>query len=175
VVCGFGAWRFVRWQAGLGTPYSVVLVLKCTTIEFTFPKSVALLGGALFGGEQGQYGMWMGIQGDTINGFGCGPKGPSDCSVGTTPGEHWARRGRAGNLKMQQLAAQVCVCVCVCVCVYSPSTKLIHIMYIYIYMYMYMNIYIYINHLYHTGPEDAETLAGVQPQHSTHPPVERLA
>jgi len=57
-------------------------------------------------GPKGQYGMWMGIQGDTINGFGCGPKGPSDCSVGTTPGEHWARRGRAGNLKMQQLAAQ---------------------------------------------------------------------
>ena len=23
VVCGFGAWRFVRWQAGLGSPYSV--------------------------------------------------------------------------------------------------------------------------------------------------------
>jgi hypothetical protein len=39
-----------------------------------------------------QFGMWMGIQGDTINGFGCGPKGPMDCSVGTTPGEHWARR-----------------------------------------------------------------------------------
>ena len=54
---------------------------------------------------QGQYGMWMGIQGDTINGFGCGPKGPSDCSVGTTPGEHWARRGREGNMKQQQLAA----------------------------------------------------------------------
>ena len=34
----------------------------------------------------------MGIQGDTINGFGCGPKGPHDCFVGTTPGEHWARR-----------------------------------------------------------------------------------
>ena len=55
--------------------------------------------------EQGQYGMWMGIQGDTINGFGCGPKGPTDCSVGTTPGEHWARRGRQGNMKQQQLAA----------------------------------------------------------------------
>jgi len=49
--------------------------------------------------------MWMGIQGDTINGFGCGPKGPHDCSVGTTPGEHWARRGREGNMKQQQLAA----------------------------------------------------------------------
>jgi len=31
-------------------------------------------------------------QGDTINNFGCGPKGPTDCFVGTTPGEHWARR-----------------------------------------------------------------------------------
>jgi hypothetical protein len=56
-------------------------------------------------GPKGQYGMWMGIQGDTINGFGCGPKGPHDCSVGTTPGEHWARRGREGNMKQQQLAA----------------------------------------------------------------------
>ena len=54
---------------------------------------------------QGQYGMWMGIQGDTINGFGCGPKGPHDCSVGTTPGEHWARRGRKGLVKQQQLAS----------------------------------------------------------------------
>lgn len=43
-------------------------------------------------GPKGQFGMWMGIQGDTINNFGCGPKGPMDCSVGTTPGEHWARR-----------------------------------------------------------------------------------
>jgi hypothetical protein len=43
-------------------------------------------------GPNGQFGLWMGIQGDTINNFGCGPKGPEDCFVGTTPGEHWARR-----------------------------------------------------------------------------------
>ena len=55
-------------------------------------------------GPKGQYGMWMGIQGDTINGFGCGPKGPMDCFVGTTPSEHWAR-GRKSAMRQQQLAA----------------------------------------------------------------------
>jgi len=40
--------------------------------------------------SQGQYGMWQGINADTINGYGCGPNGPIDCSVGTTPDQHWA-------------------------------------------------------------------------------------
>jgi len=71
-------------------------------------------------GPKGQYGMWMGIQGDTINSFGCGPKGPSDCSVGTTPGEHWARRGRMGNMKQQQLAALPTQKLSP---VYSPNTR----------------------------------------------------
>lgn len=48
-------------------------------------------------GPKGQYGTWMGIQGDTINSFGCGPKGPQDCFVGTTPSEHWARRPQSGG------------------------------------------------------------------------------
>jgi len=73
-------------------------------------------------GPKGQYGMWMGIQGDTINGFGCGPKGPHDCSVGTTPGEHWAR-GRKGLLKQQQLAAVPQQRTQKLSPVYSPNTK----------------------------------------------------
>ena len=48
-------------------------------------------------GPKGQYGMWMGIQGDTINSFGCGPNGPKDCFVGTTPSEHWAQRPQFGG------------------------------------------------------------------------------
>ena len=51
-----------------------------------------LLVGSPLMGVQGQYGMWMGISGQTKNSFGCGPKGPMDCSVGTSPSQHWARR-----------------------------------------------------------------------------------
>merc|ERR1712216_949035 len=56
-------------------------------------------------GPKGQYGMWMNIQGDTINSFGCGPKGPMECFTGTTPGQHWAQNGRNGLFKQQQLAS----------------------------------------------------------------------
>ena len=31
----------------------------------------------------------MGIQDNTINGWGCGPNGPLDCTVGTTPSQHF--------------------------------------------------------------------------------------
>jgi len=52
-------------------------------------------------GPKGQYGMWMGISGQTKNSFGCGPKGPMDCSVGTTPSQHWAVRRRQSAIKQQ--------------------------------------------------------------------------
>jgi len=58
-------------------------------------------------GPKGQYGMWMGIQGDTINNFGCGPNGPMDCQVGTTPGEHWARRPNMQRKQGQKLRVNV--------------------------------------------------------------------
>mmetsp|Transcript_7575 Transcript_7575/g.14841 ORF Transcript_7575/g.14841 Transcript_7575/m.14841 type:complete len:158 (-) Transcript_7575:138-611(-) len=56
------------------------------------------------GNGQGQYGMWQGIQADTINDYGCGPDGPMDCQVGTTPGQHWARgsqKFKNGMMKRQ--------------------------------------------------------------------------
>jgi len=53
-------------------------------------------------GPKGQYGMWMGIQGDTMNNWGCGPKGPTDCQVGTTPGEHWLRKPHTAPYKQGQ-------------------------------------------------------------------------
>ena len=31
----------------------------------------------------------MGIQDNTINDWGCGPGGPLDCTVGTTPSQHF--------------------------------------------------------------------------------------
>lgn len=50
-------------------------------------------------GLQGQYGLWQGIQANTINDFGCGPHGPLDCSVGTVPEQHWANSKRTTGLK----------------------------------------------------------------------------
>mmetsp|Transcript_1203 Transcript_1203/g.2015 ORF Transcript_1203/g.2015 Transcript_1203/m.2015 type:complete len:87 (+) Transcript_1203:3-263(+) len=49
----------------------------------------------------------MGIQGDTNNSFGCGPNGPMDCSVGTTPGEHWIRRPNVQRKEGQKLRVNV--------------------------------------------------------------------
>jgi len=54
--------------------------------------------------SKGQFGMWQGIQEDTINDYGCGPDGPMDCNVGTSPSQHWANGGRAfknGMMKRQ--------------------------------------------------------------------------
>jgi len=46
--------------------------------------------------EHGQYGVYMGINDATINGFGCGPAGPLDCNVGTSPSQHFkAAKGQA--------------------------------------------------------------------------------
>ena len=57
-------------------------------------------------GPKGQYGMWMGIQPDTEERrFGCGPGGPMDCFVGTTPSEHWVRGSGLDRSKQKQLAA----------------------------------------------------------------------
>ena len=57
-------------------------------------------------GPKGQYGMWMGIQPDTEERrFGCGPGGPMDCFVGTTPSEHWVRGSGPDRAKQKQLAA----------------------------------------------------------------------
>eukprot|EP00282_Hemiselmis_andersenii_P037424 CAMPEP_0169441424 /NCGR_PEP_ID=MMETSP1042-20121227/8261_1 /TAXON_ID=464988 /ORGANISM="Hemiselmis andersenii, Strain CCMP1180" /LENGTH=140 /DNA_ID=CAMNT_0009552477 /DNA_START=21 /DNA_END=443 /DNA_ORIENTATION=+ len=39
--------------------------------------------------EHGQYGVYMGMNDATINGFGCGPAGPLDCNVGTSPSQHF--------------------------------------------------------------------------------------
>ena len=52
-------------------------------------------------GTQGQYGYYMGIQENTINDWGCGPGGPLDCTVGTTPSQHFARRRAAGPMLRQ--------------------------------------------------------------------------
>ncbi len=41
---------------------------------------------------QGQYGYYMGIQDNTINNWGCGPGGPLDCTVGTTPSQHFSSK-----------------------------------------------------------------------------------
>ena len=57
-------------------------------------------------GPKGQYGMWMNIQGDTINSFGCGPKGPMECFTGTTPGQHWANRETRGRMLPKMKVAQ---------------------------------------------------------------------
>jgi len=46
--------------------------------------------------EHGQYGTYMSINDATINGFGCGPAGPLDCNVGTSPSQHFkAAKGQA--------------------------------------------------------------------------------
>jgi hypothetical protein len=34
----------------------------------------------------------MGIQENTINNWGCGPGGPLDCTVGTTPSQHFSSK-----------------------------------------------------------------------------------
>jgi len=75
--------------------------------------------------------MWMAIQGDTKNSFGCGPNGPMDCSVGTTPGEHWIRRpnvqrkegqklrvnvAKGSNLQMTMQVRCLCLLLCCVVC-----------------------------------------------------------
>lgn len=52
---------------------------------------------------EGQYGHYMGIQGNTINDWGCGPDGPLSCTVGTTPSEHYARRRAAGPMLRQKI------------------------------------------------------------------------
>mmetsp|Transcript_7600 Transcript_7600/g.12058 ORF Transcript_7600/g.12058 Transcript_7600/m.12058 type:complete len:116 (+) Transcript_7600:798-1145(+) len=43
-------------------------------------------------GANGQYGVYQNINSGTINGYGCGPAGPLDCTVGTTPSQHWGRK-----------------------------------------------------------------------------------
>ena len=52
---------------------------------------------------QGQYGAYMHINDATINGFGCGPNGPSDCDVGTSPSQHFARMGEKSAMKQKLL------------------------------------------------------------------------
>ena len=56
---------------------------------------------------QGQYGAYMHINDATINGFGCGPKGPMDCSVGTTPSQHFARGKRVAARQQKLLVGSV--------------------------------------------------------------------
>ena len=54
--------------------------------------------------SKGQYGYYMGINDGTrypCASWGCGPNGPNDCSVGTTPGQHWAKQAQRGQMAMQ--------------------------------------------------------------------------